>query len=354
MFLLLWAIAQASSNTFASPTPSAIIVPLDYPTIQEAVNAADPGETIHVQSGTYPEHVVVNKPNLTLIGENKLNSIIDGQGEGEVISVKANCVRIAGFTLVHGYTGIQMSPWSHGHEITDNIVTENEFGIRGHYDVHDVVIANNTISSNSFAGLEMCFYESKVTGNIISGNGRGEFLELSAGIEIAEGVYDTTIQSNNNTVVENVIEGNFNGILPVRYSEENVFSHNTFKNNIHNVFSGDLSSMSNNSVGENYWSDYAGRDGNGDGYGDTPYWLSDQTKDARPLMSPYEYWKAPITGDIDRNMRVDIVDLAIAGKAFGCLPGYPTWNSNADLNRDNMIDIRDLVLVARNFGKTYV
>jgi hypothetical protein len=112
--------------------------------------------------------------------------------------------------------------------------------------------------------------------------------------------------------------------------------------------------MTNNTVEENYWSDYIGQDGNGDGFGDTPYWFNDQSKDTHPLMSPYRYWSAPIVGDVNRNMRVDIVDLAIAGKAFGSSPSYPTWNPNADINKDNMIDIRDLVLVAKSFGKTYV
>ena len=341
-------------NASASLTPSMINVPQDYPTIQEAIDAANPGDTIHVQSGTYSEHVAVNKPNLTLIGESRFNTVIDGEGDGEIIALKANHAKIAEFTVTHGFTGIQMYPWTHGHEIAGNVITENEFGIRGHYDVHGIIITNNMILSNSFIGLEMCFYESDVTDNVISDSGWGEFVELSAGIEIAEGVYDTTIHSNDNTIVDNVIEGNFNGVLSVRYSERNLFSHNTFKNNTNNVFSGDPSSMTNNTMEENYWSDYTGQDGNGDGFGDTPYWFNDQSKDTHPLMSPHRYWSAPIVGDVNRNMRVDIVDLAIAGKAFGSSPRYPTWNPNADINKDNMIDIRDLVLVAKSFGKTYV
>jgi parallel beta-helix repeat protein len=44
-----------------------INVPSDYPTIQAAVIAASPGDTINVAAGTYIEQVVINK-NLTLIG----------------------------------------------------------------------------------------------------------------------------------------------------------------------------------------------------------------------------------------------------------------------------------------------
>jgi hypothetical protein len=45
-----------------------IVVPDDYLTIQEAINAAVPGDTVNVRAGTYGEYVVVNK-SISLIGE---------------------------------------------------------------------------------------------------------------------------------------------------------------------------------------------------------------------------------------------------------------------------------------------
>src|SRR5690349_21616061 len=42
---------------------------LDYSTIQAAVNAANPGDVIQVDAGTYPESVTINKA-LTLDGAN--------------------------------------------------------------------------------------------------------------------------------------------------------------------------------------------------------------------------------------------------------------------------------------------
>jgi hypothetical protein len=48
---------------------------------------------------------------------------------------------------------------------------------------------------------------------------------------------------------------------------------------------------------------------------------------------------------------VDILDIGIFGKAYGSYPGHPRWNSLADVVRDKVINILDVVTIARNFGK---
>jgi parallel beta-helix repeat protein len=83
-----WAILLASILLFAScavfagylvfPTlPRSVVVPDDFPTIQAAIDNCGPGSTIHVRNGIYNELLVVDKP-LTLIGENRQNTIIKG------------------------------------------------------------------------------------------------------------------------------------------------------------------------------------------------------------------------------------------------------------------------------------
>jgi len=51
------------------PAGSLIRVPQDYPTIQQAINAANPlgGSRIEVAAGTYPENLVVDR-RLDLVG----------------------------------------------------------------------------------------------------------------------------------------------------------------------------------------------------------------------------------------------------------------------------------------------
>src|SRR5262249_38567807 len=45
----------------ASAANGTLVVPRDYPTIQAAVNAAAPGDTLMVRPGTYTEEVVIGK-----------------------------------------------------------------------------------------------------------------------------------------------------------------------------------------------------------------------------------------------------------------------------------------------------
>jgi len=56
-------------------TNRTIVVPRDYPTIQAAVDAAAPGDTINVKSGTYTEEVVIGK-DLDLRGAGAATTII--------------------------------------------------------------------------------------------------------------------------------------------------------------------------------------------------------------------------------------------------------------------------------------
>jgi hypothetical protein len=68
-----------------------------------------------------------------------------------------------------------------------------------------------------------------------------------------------------------------------------------------------------------------------------------------PLMTP----QFALIGDVNRDDKVDIKDLVLLIKAFGSYPNHPRWNPNADINGDNKIDIEDLVLLVEHFGEHY-
>ena len=71
----------------------------DYTTIQDAIDNANPGETIYVWAGTYYENVIVNKT-VTLIGNGTGVTIVNGTGTGSksVITITANWVNITNFS----------------------------------------------------------------------------------------------------------------------------------------------------------------------------------------------------------------------------------------------------------------
>jgi hypothetical protein len=57
-------------------------------------------------------------------------------------------------------------------------------------------------------------------------------------------------------------------------------------------------------------------------------------------------------GDIYKDNKIDMRDVAIVARAFGSYPGHPLWNPDADLNGDGKVDMRDVGSVARMFGLT--
>ena len=69
-----------------------------YRTIQSAVNAANPGDTIFVYPGTYIEQVIINKA-LSVTGSGVENTLIAGDEDGNVVKITANGVEMSGFTV---------------------------------------------------------------------------------------------------------------------------------------------------------------------------------------------------------------------------------------------------------------
>lgn len=100
--LVIFAIAATMclSALTLLPTVSAapINVPGDYPTIQQAIDAAISGNTIIVAAGTYYENIVIHE-SIILVGEDKETTIIDGSGTGDVVTITADDVTIRGFTM---------------------------------------------------------------------------------------------------------------------------------------------------------------------------------------------------------------------------------------------------------------
>jgi len=87
--------------------------PAHFHTIQDAINAADSEDTIFVHSGTYYENVVANKT-VSLIGENKTTTIIDGNGkESALLISRTQNVSADSFTIRNGIFGVVLDDSSY-------------------------------------------------------------------------------------------------------------------------------------------------------------------------------------------------------------------------------------------------
>jgi parallel beta-helix repeat protein len=143
----------------------------NYTTIQGAINDALDGDTVFVydDSSPYYENVVVNK-SIFLIGEDKDTTIIDGYENGNVVYVTANEVTISGFTIQNSGSnwnaGIEIR--SNSNIITGNTITNNIYGIYLNSS-SDITLTGNTISDNGM-GIVVHSSSSTITGNNLSNN----------------------------------------------------------------------------------------------------------------------------------------------------------------------------------------
>jgi hypothetical protein len=115
-----------------------------YPTIQDAINKADPHETIEISPGTYNEELTISKL-ITLQGKNNQTTIIKGNID-PVITIMADDVTINNLNLSGGRYGIDIQDSQNVH-INNNIIVE--FGLSGINAINSSLhIQNNHISND--------------------------------------------------------------------------------------------------------------------------------------------------------------------------------------------------------------
>ena len=59
-----------------------------------------------------------------------------------------------------------------------------------------------------------------------------------------------------------------------------------------------------------------------------------------------------LKADINRDLRVNVFDMAAVGLAFGSKSGETKYNADADVNQDGVVNIFDMATVGLNFGKS--
>ena len=143
----------------------------NYSKIQDAIDNATKNDIVYVfnESSPYFENIFINK-SISIIGEEKESTIINGRNIGSVLTINENNVTIKGFTIERSGdnhfdrdSGIKI--FSNGNRIIDNKIIINQFGIFLISSSKNTIM-NNTINYNEYG---ICLFDS-ASNNIIYNN----------------------------------------------------------------------------------------------------------------------------------------------------------------------------------------
>jgi hypothetical protein len=147
--------------------------PGNYTKIQDAIDNASTNDTVFVYHGMYTDFypngqwgytVRINKA-ISLIGEDKNTTIINGTGLSNTVLITANHVNLSGFTIQNA-----AGSFCAGVKIMDVRMYIN--------------ITNNVLRNNSNGVYTMSNYKIQVTDNVLEGNNNGVYSFESASIYI--------------------------------------------------------------------------------------------------------------------------------------------------------------------------
>jgi len=318
--LLILSLASVSfpQVNLVKAEPKTIVVPDDYGSIQEAIDNASEGDTIFIKKRIYYENLEINK-SLSLVGEDRESTIIDGGKIDAVVNITQNRVNISGFTLRNSGAEDLLKDAS---VYLSNVKYSNVSGNRIIGSRHGIIIrgsSSNIIQANKIDDNNVGLYIRPGSGATESNNNEiqgNEIVNNSHGISIYQvdlniinfnnitGNEEDVILNDshmNNFVGNNISNSNVGIVLA--YANDNTFYLNNLINNTKDVSDTHFSDPANlislseniwdNNVEGNYWDTYTGIDNNGDGIGDTPYIINEHTQDNYPLMKAVEIPEFP-------------------------------------------------------------
>jgi parallel beta-helix repeat protein len=265
-----------------------ITVPDDFPTIQKAVNAANPNDTVYVRTGTYNENILLNKT-INLIGENPHTTIINGSGLGTTYSPTVgtygetfHSVKVCNFTITGSriawgiYVQLNSKAWVENNIITgnsggiilscdnstviNNTIANNEYEGMLIFDSSNNPLINNTISGNpyNFGITQSPFNQNIDTSNTINGKPL-YYLENQTNLNINPASYPDVgflaLVNCTNTTVENLtLQSNYNGLI-LAETRNSTIKNNILKGNVEGLVlvNSPNSTIQNNNITNNSW-----------------------------------------------------------------------------------------------------
>jgi parallel beta-helix repeat protein len=252
----------------------------DYRTIQEAIQEASPHDTIYVHPGIYYENIVINKT-ITLEGEEKGKTVIDGNGQNSVLNITADGVFLSRITIQNSGRGTDAGiKIDSAKQVT---IADCEL-LSNYYGIWLYKSSNNTITHcalhDNFYGI---LFHLMSTSNTLS------YSRIYNNDN--EGIY-LCCASNGNTIHHCDIQANEYYGIHVIVRGTTIY-HNNFIDNGQNA-----QSLSNNywdyEKQGNYWSDFdepseGAFDQDKDGIVDSPYDIPDENQDHYPFITKVEH-----------------------------------------------------------------
>jgi parallel beta-helix repeat protein len=166
--------------------------PNNYTKIQDAIDDANDGYMVFVYAGIYYENITIYHV-ITVMGENKNTTIIDGYETDNVVYIVGNGICFSGFTVqnssLFGGAGIMVLADGGSVEIINVHVTDNAIGILLKSGT-GIILHDSVINNNIETGVYVQSYRSEIHDNIITNN-------RIFGIVLLDEDVDYTIIKNN-------------------------------------------------------------------------------------------------------------------------------------------------------------
>ena len=199
-----------------------------FATIQTGIDSSSDGEIVLVAAGTYVENINIGDKRISVIGENRETTIIDGDSSGSVVTFEAEegvnysndtTAVLSGFTITNGagldgggIYCIRRSPSFSDLIITDNIANGNypNDGNGGgiyinfsHLRITNVIINNNTANYNGggiyFEDGELIMSDASIMYNSAFCIGTGEATAAVKTDNTQHTFTNSTINNNNSS-----------------------------------------------------------------------------------------------------------------------------------------------------------
>jgi len=163
---------------------STLIVPHEYPTIQQAIDSAIAGDSIEVQSGIYQEQVIINK-SLKLSGMDTGGGIpaIISEYVDSIIKINADYVIVEGLQIMNTYdaaTNAGIIVNGNNNILRDNVLNSKGYSGFRILNSHNNTILNNTVSNKDYGIYLDNGSLNTITSNNISNNFIGIYIKLSS------------------------------------------------------------------------------------------------------------------------------------------------------------------------------